>query len=82
LQDFDADAWDDELDGEGDPDTTWETDQDIRDEPVLSNENLATLSSKVSKRSFDDYDLEYSDDDFVTESPGLFYTSSLTIQFF
>jgi len=82
LQDFDADAWDDELDGEGDPDTTWEADQDTGDEPVSSNENPTTLSSKVSKRSFDDFDLEYSDDDFVTESPGLFYTSSLAINFF
>jgi len=82
LQDFDADAWDDELDGEGDPDTAWETDKNIGNEPVSSNENSTTLSSKTSKRSFDDFDLEYSDDDFLTESPGVFYISSLAVHIF
>ena len=80
LQDFDADAWDDELDGEGDPDTTWVEENDIRDGSI-SNENSITPSNKVSKRSFDDFGLEYSDDDYVSESPGLFYPSSLAAQF-
>ncbi|KAJ3572803.1 hypothetical protein NP233_g2847 [Leucocoprinus birnbaumii] len=71
LEDFDADTWDDELDGEGDPDTTWEVEKDNGDESK-SNESSITLSSKASKRSFDDFGLEHSDDDsFLSGSPGL-----------
>ncbi|KXN90491.1 hypothetical protein AN958_04163 [Leucoagaricus sp. SymC.cos] len=69
LQDFDADAWDDELDGEGDPDTTWEAEKDNGDESI-SNESSVTLSSKASKRSYDDFGLEHSDDkNLLSESP-------------
>lgn len=73
IKDFEGEldqTWDDELDGEGDPDTTWEAGQENVDESI-SNESSVTLSSKASKRSFDESGLEYSDDEnFVSESPG------------
>lgn len=76
LKDFEGEidgAWDDELDGEGDPDTTWEAEQENGDESV-SNESSVTLSSKASKRSFDEFGIEHSEDEsFVSGSPGVFY---------
>jgi hypothetical protein len=69
------------LDGEGDPDTTWEAEKDNGDESI-SNESSVTLSSKASKRSFDDFGLEHSDDEnLVSESPGSFLALLLLVQF-
>jgi hypothetical protein len=63
-------TWDDELDGEGDPDTTWDAEPENLDESI-SNESSVTLSSKTSKRSFNESGLERSDDDNCSsESPG------------
>ncbi|KAF9459372.1 hypothetical protein BDZ94DRAFT_1046497 [Collybia nuda] len=51
--DFDAETWDDDLDGEGDPDLLWEHEQE-----TTSNESSATLSSKTSsKRSISEAEL-------------------------
>ncbi|EKM82847.1 hypothetical protein AGABI1DRAFT_111413 [Agaricus bisporus var. burnettii JB137-S8] len=68
--DYLDETWDDELDGEGDPDTTWEAEPENVDESI-SNESSVTLSSKASKRSFNESGLEYSDEEnFGSESPG------------
>jgi len=50
---FDDENWEEELDGEGEPDTTWDEDEN---EKALStsNQSSATLSSRASKRSFDE----------------------------
>lgn len=45
------DGWDYDLDGDGEPDTNWEAENE-HDSP--SNESSVTLSSKTSKRSFDE----------------------------
>ncbi|KAF9452852.1 hypothetical protein P691DRAFT_756067 [Macrolepiota fuliginosa MF-IS2] len=73
LKDFEDEtgaAWDDELDGEGDPDTTWEAEQGNVN-GSYSNESSVTLSSKASKRSFDEFGIEHSDDESpISGSPG------------
>ncbi|KDR81426.1 hypothetical protein GALMADRAFT_239315 [Galerina marginata CBS 339.88] len=46
------DGWEDDLDGEGEADTTWDDDN----ENALSNHSSVTLSSKASKRSFDEFE--------------------------
>ncbi|KAL0947323.1 hypothetical protein HGRIS_013442 [Hohenbuehelia grisea] len=45
--------WDDNLDGEGESDSAWDPEQD-----TFSNESSVTLSSKASKRTLEEADLE------------------------
>ncbi|KAJ7929296.1 hypothetical protein B0H13DRAFT_1964736 [Mycena leptocephala] len=47
--------WEDAVDGAEDPDTTWEAEAE---QETASNESSVTLSSKASKRSFDEIELE------------------------
>ncbi|KAH9484189.1 hypothetical protein JR316_0003669 [Psilocybe cubensis] len=49
-------AWEDDFDGDGDPETPLEGDNE--DAPSRSNHSSVTLSSKASKRSFDDFEFE------------------------
>lgn len=62
--------WDDSLDADGDPDTTWEVEQETE---TASNESSVTLSSKASKRSFHEADLEEDAEELVLQdgSPGM-----------
>lgn len=48
---------------DGDPDTTWE----VEEQETASNESSVTLSSKASKRSFDEVELE--EDEVDGKSP-------------
>ncbi|KAJ7771777.1 hypothetical protein B0H16DRAFT_195327 [Mycena metata] len=48
-------SWEDAVEGDEDPDTTWEADAEHE---TASNESSVTLSSKASKRSFDELDPE------------------------
>ncbi|KAJ7043263.1 hypothetical protein C8F04DRAFT_1390094 [Mycena alexandri] len=48
-------SWEDAIEGDEDPDTTWEADAEHE---TASNESSVTLSSKASKRSFDELDPE------------------------
>ena len=51
---FEEENWDDDQDGEGELDVNWDLENEI---PLLnSNHSSVTLSSKVSKRSFDEVD--------------------------
>ncbi|KAJ7756830.1 hypothetical protein DFH07DRAFT_919850 [Mycena maculata] len=56
--------WEDAVDGDEDPDITW--DAEVEHE-TASNESSVTLSSKASKRSFDEVELE--DDEAGGKSP-------------
>ncbi|KAJ6547133.1 hypothetical protein B0H19DRAFT_1237789 [Mycena capillaripes] len=56
--------WEDAVDGEEDPDTTWEAEAE---QETASNESSVTLSSKASKRSFDE--IEFEEDEVVGQSP-------------
>lgn len=60
-------AWDDSLDADGDPDLTWDVEEE---QETASNESIATLSSKTSKRSF--HEVENYEDDAASQasSPG------------
>ncbi|KAF8163122.1 hypothetical protein B0H34DRAFT_694191 [Crassisporium funariophilum] len=60
---FDGENWEDDLDGEGDLDVTWEHDNE--NTLSTSNESSVTLSSKASKRSYDEVD---SDGDEAAET--------------
>ncbi|KAK7023892.1 hypothetical protein R3P38DRAFT_3270164 [Favolaschia claudopus] len=61
---YDDDSrWEDTLEGDGDPDTTWEVEEPENE--TASNESSVTLSSKASKRSFDQIDPE----EVVGQSP-------------
>lgn len=53
------DDWDDSLDGEGELDTTWDIEQE---QDLASNGSSNTLSSKASKRGFDEVDPDFGDD--------------------
>jgi len=48
---FEAENWDDDQDGEGEIDLNWSLENE-----VTSNHSSVTLSSKASKRSFDEVD--------------------------
>ncbi|KAF8965274.1 hypothetical protein BDZ97DRAFT_799283 [Flammula alnicola] len=48
-------TWEDDLDGEGDPDTTWD-DNEIENAQSNSTNSSITLSSKASKRSYDEFE--------------------------
>jgi hypothetical protein len=58
--------WEDAVDGAEDPDTTWEAEAE---QETASNESSVTLSSKASKRSFDEIELE-EDEVGGTSPPG------------
>ncbi|KAJ3515968.1 hypothetical protein NLJ89_g1426 [Agrocybe chaxingu] len=64
---FDGEAWDDDLDREGDLDARWDEDNT----PSASNQSSVTLSSKTSKRSFDEFESngEGCDEIHVWEGP-------------
>lgn len=78
------DDWNDDLDGEGDPDTTWDTEEQEHD--TISNESsvtLSTMSSKTSsKRGFDEAELDdaHLDTDRISppSSPGMMITLPAT----
>ncbi|KAF4614464.1 hypothetical protein D9613_002881 [Agrocybe pediades] len=57
---FEEGDWEDEGDGEFEPASTWDEDQD--NELAASNHSSVTLSSKTSKRSFDEF--EHAGDDY------------------
>jgi hypothetical protein len=48
---FETENWDDDQDGEGELDLNWSLENEI-----TSNHSSVTLSSKASKRSFDEVD--------------------------
>ena len=48
------DGWEDDLDGEGEIDETW--DNENENAHSNSNQSSITLSSKASKRSFDEFE--------------------------
>ncbi|KAF7338625.1 hypothetical protein MVEN_02088800 [Mycena venus] len=56
--------WEDAVEGDQDPDTTWEAEEARK---TASNESSVTLSSKASKRSFDELELE--EDEVGGKSP-------------
>jgi hypothetical protein len=59
------DEWDDSLDGEGDPDPTWDVEHETE-----SNESSVTLSSQASsKRAYDKVETESEHDDDGVSSP-------------
>lgn len=62
-------VWDDDLDAEGDPDLTWDVEEE---QETASNESIATLSSKTSKRSFHDLESDGEEHDVASQasSPG------------
>lgn len=51
---FEAENWDDDQDGEGELDVNWGLENEITSS--YSNQSSVTLSSKASKRSFDEVD--------------------------
>ena len=51
---FEAENWDDDQDGEGELDVNWDLENEITSSN--SNHSSVTLSSKASKRSFDEVD--------------------------
>ncbi|KAJ6618307.1 hypothetical protein B0H10DRAFT_2030214 [Mycena sp. CBHHK59/15] len=69
LEEENYDDWEDAVEGDGDPDTTWEAEAGHE---TASNESSVTLSSKASKRSFDEVELEENeaDGDSPPGSPG------------
>ncbi|KAF8078150.1 hypothetical protein FPV67DRAFT_1464380 [Lyophyllum atratum] len=66
---YELDQWDDTLDGEGDPDTNWEAEE--QEHETASNLSSVTLSSKTStKRSLSEAELEeYEDEGLPPSSP-------------
>jgi hypothetical protein len=65
---FEPEDWDDDLDGEGEPDTFWELEQE-----TSSNQSSITLSSKTSsKRSISEAELAEENEDLGSppQSPG------------
>jgi hypothetical protein len=71
--------WDDAVDGDADPDTTWEAEE--AENETASNESSVTLSSKASKRSFDELELEEDEVDGNSPpgSPGTLFSLSLEL---
>lgn len=72
---YETEAWDDDLDGEGDPDILWEHEQEHEQE-TASNQSSITLSSNTSsKRSISQAELEedYEDLGSPPHSPGLYH---------
>ncbi|KAJ7684721.1 hypothetical protein DFH06DRAFT_1156446, partial [Mycena polygramma] len=59
--------WEDTVDGDEDPDTTWEAEE--AEQETASNESSVTLSSRASKRSFDEIEPE-ADEVAATSPPG------------
>lgn len=53
------DDWDDSLDGEGELDTAWDIEQE---QDLASNGSSNTLSSRASKRGFEEVDPDFGDD--------------------
>lgn len=71
LEKDEEEAWDDDLDAEGDPDLSWDVEEEGHE--TASNESSVTLSSKTSKRSFDEIDDEDAPDEAppsLSSSPG------------
>jgi hypothetical protein len=72
---FDEQEWDDNLDGEGEPDTTWS----VEDHDADSNESSVTLSSKTSsKRNHTEFDEDDSAEVVTETSPGRLYMMPVT----
>src|SRR5262245_54180199 len=72
---FDEQDWDDTLDGEGEPDTTWS----VEDHDADSNESSVTLSSKTSsKRNHTEFDEDDSVEVLTEISPGKLYAILVT----
>ena len=60
--------WEDAFDGDEDPDTTWEVEGEHE---TASNESSVTLSSKASKRSFEEVELDEGESSYSPPgSPG------------
>lgn len=61
-----TDDWDDSLDGEGELDTAWDIEQE---QDLASNGSSNTLSSKTSKRGFEEVDPDFGDEDEDVSPP-------------
>lgn len=79
---YEPEAWDDDLDGEGEPDTLWEDEQEHEHE-TASNQSSITLSSNTSsKRSISQAELEEDHEDLGSppHSPGLYHYLSMIVR--
>ncbi|KAF9484714.1 hypothetical protein BDN70DRAFT_989416 [Pholiota conissans] len=58
FPEFLGEEWEDDLDGEGEIDDTWDEDNEAETVQSNSNSSSVTLSSKASKRSYDVLELD------------------------
>lgn len=63
IPEFVREEWEDDLDGEGEIDDTWDEGNEVETAQSNSNNSSITLSSKASKRSYDELDSDENGDE-------------------